>query len=106
MTTQHYELRPSISSNLLSSSLLRPTEPRARFSGVMKRECDSCCEEINDTDKFCPDCGYEQGLVSWDWKECPDWGVIESKINAINGPVKIEEVNQNDDQHYVRIISA
>ena len=66
------------------------------------KECDACGEQIPNVE-FCPHCDYEQGLISWDWKEQPNWGAIEKAVNAINGHVTFEDVNMDDDQYYVRI---
>ena len=66
-------------------------------------ECDVCGEEIHENHKFCPHCEEEQGLISWDWKEQPDWGVIEDKVNSIKGNVVFDQVDRNDDQYYLRV---
>ena len=72
----------------------------------MNNECDCCLEQIEKTSKFCPHCGEEQGLISWDWKEYPPFGEIQARVNAISGDVKFEDVEKGDDQHYLRIVKA
>ena len=47
-----------------------------------------------------------ESIVTWDWREQPPWGVIETMIENINNfnlELQFIEINTGDDQHCLMV---
>ncbi len=66
--------------------------------------CIKCGSDVFSTDKFCRHCGEKDPAngVTWDWKNQPPFGRINTLLRPFG--CALQEIETNSDQHSLKVV--